>query len=161
MMVSAEIQSRFDMHCADRNRTPVMLIGSGVDGVVWRVDSDIVVKVYRHEHEFQNELAVYQRLAARGVQRLQGFSIPILLDYDNARWILELSVVFPPFVLDFAAAGLDARPAGFDPDDAGWQAEKQRLFGGDWPDVRRLLDALRQYGIHFSDVHLGNIRVRP
>ena len=41
-----------------------------------------------------------------------------------------------------------------------WLGKKQRMFGSDWPDVQRLLDALRLYGIHFSDAHLGNIRVR-
>jgi uncharacterized protein YggE len=39
-------------------------------------------------------------------------------------------------------------------------AEQSRKFGRDWADVQRLLDALRQHGIHYTDVHTQNIRVR-
>lgn len=66
----------------------------------------------------------------------------------------------PPYILDFSACTLDAPPADFDPDDAEWTGEQARKFGRDWPDVRRLLDALRQYGIFYTDVHTQNIRVR-
>ncbi len=41
-----------------------------------------------------------------------------------------------------------------------WLAKKQRSFGRDWPDLQRLLDGLRLYGIHFPDLPLGNIRAR-
>jgi phosphoglycolate phosphatase-like HAD superfamily hydrolase len=47
----------------------------------------------------------------------------------------------------------------FDPDDPGWVREKSGLFGARWPDVRRLLDALRQYGIHYTDVTANKLRV--
>lgn len=75
-------------------------------------------------------------------------------------WVLEIGYVKPPYILDFAACTLDTPPAGFDPDDAEWTGEQSRKFGRDWPDVRRLLDALRQYGIYYTDVHTQNIRVR-
>jgi hypothetical protein len=161
MTVPADIQQRFDQYCAARQQTAIADLGYGVDGYLWRVTGDSVIKVFRHDRQFDQELAVYQRLTARRIDRLQGFAVPILLNHDSEQRILELSLVSPPFVLDFAAAGLDAPPPGFDPDDPVWLAEKQRLYGGDWHDVKRLLDALRLYGIHFADVHLGNIRLRP
>ena len=61
-------------------------------------------------------------------------------------------------MLDFAAASLGKAPSEMAAPE--WLAEKQRMFGRDWPNVQRLLDGLRLYGIHFPDVHLGNIRVR-
>jgi hypothetical protein len=69
------------------------------------------------------------------------------------------SIVKRPFLLDFAQAELD-RPFP-ELDDPAWLNEKSRLFGADWPDVRRLLNALRQYVISFRDVHKGNISLRP
>jgi hypothetical protein len=91
-------------------------------------------------------------------ENLHGFEMPWLLDHDAARWVLELSFVSPPFVLDFAAASLGQAPSEMSAPE--WLAEKKRMFGRDWPDVHRLLDGLRLFGIHFPDVHLGNIRVR-
>jgi hypothetical protein len=71
-----------------------------------------------------------------------------------------MTFVRPPYILDFAACTLDKPPSGFDPYDPQWVAEQSRKFGRDWPDVQRLLDALRQYGIYYTDVHAQNIRVR-
>jgi hypothetical protein len=157
----AEIVSRAEDYCLDRGQEIVSQLGYGVDGYVWRTKSKTVLKVFRHDAEFRQELSVYERLSKHQIIRLQGFSIPALLHYDRQRWILELSFVFPPFLLDFAAATLDHAPSGFDPDDPDWVTAMQARYGRDWPDVKRLLDALRQYGIHFTDVHLGNIRLRP
>jgi hypothetical protein len=58
-----------------------------------------------------------------------------------------------------AGATLDVPPAEFD--DLAWLKEKARIYGRDWPDVQRLLNALRQYGIDFCDVDLLNISLRP
>ncbi len=129
-----------------------------MDGYVWQTDQESVVKVCRYKTPFDCELAVYQRLAASRLRKLQGFDIPWLLDHDVEHMVLELSFVSPPFVLDFAAASLGKAPSEMESPE--WMAEKQRMFGRDWPDVQRLLDGLRLYGIHFPDVHLGNIRVR-
>ena len=70
-----------------------------------------MVKVFRHSNLFDRELAVYQRLSQLGLQKLQGFTIPQLLDQDSETWVLELSLVSPPFVLDFAAASLGKAPS--------------------------------------------------
>jgi hypothetical protein len=75
------------------------------------------------------------------------------------RLVLELSFVKPPYVLDFGRALLDAVPAGFDPEDREWTTEKRRLYGVRWPEVVRLLDALRHLGIYYMDVHRRNICV--
>lgn len=157
-MVPAELDERRTAYCESRRIQTLDLIGFGLDGFVWKTDRASVVKVCRHTNLFDRELAVYQRLAQHGLKQLQGFTIPQLLDEDAERWVLELSLVAPPFVLDFAAASLDRAPAEMTSDE--WLAEKQRMFGLDWPDVQRLLDGLRLYGIHFPDVHMGNIRVR-
>jgi len=62
--------------------------------------------------------------------------------------------------MPICAATLGKPPEGFDAESEEWNAEQGRKFGRDWPDVKRLLDALRLHGIHYPDVHTQNIRVR-
>lgn len=158
IIIPLEIEIRRDEYCQAKQLQVVDLIGFGVDGYVWQTDRESVVKVCRYKAPFDSELAVYQRLSGIGLRKLQGFEIPWLLDHDAGRWVLELSFVSPPFVLDFAAVSLGKAPSEMTSPE--WLAEKRRMFKSDWPDVQRLLDGLRLYGIHFPDVHLGNIRVR-
>lgn len=156
-----EIVSRVEEYCADHQIETIRVIGYGIDAFVWQTSTESVLKVFRHEMQYRQELLVYDRLSERGIHRLQGFAIPSLLNYDDRSRVLELSFVHPTVLLDFAAATLDKAPPGFDSDDPDWNLGMQNRYGSDWPDVKRLLDALRQYGIHFTDVHLGNIRLRP
>ena len=153
-----ELEERGQAYCESRRIHIQEMLGYGVDGFVWLTDRESVVKVFRHRPLYDNELQVYQQLAKHALQQLQGFKIPRLLDQDAEHWVLELSLVAPPFVLDFAAANLGKAPSEMASPE--WLAEKRRMFKSDWPDVQRLLDGLRLYGIHFPDVHLGNIRVR-
>ena len=117
-----------------------------------------MLKVHRHEYTFPPELAAYNRLAERRVTRIQGFRFPQLLDYDPELAVLELTFVSPPYILDFVCTGVGSRPADFDLERI--EREARRQFGNDWPEVRRLLEALMQIGIYYDDVHNRNIRVR-
>jgi len=39
-----------------------------------------------------------------------------------------------------------------------WHERKRKEFGSkNWPKARGILAVLRRYGIHMTDVHLGNI----
>jgi hypothetical protein len=134
-------------------------LGHGVDGIVWRTGRKTALKIHRFRSRYARERDVYLRLRDRSLRRLAGFHIPLLIDYDDSCLALELLIVDRPFILDFAEAGLDT-PIG-ELDDPAWVAEKARKYGRDWPEVLRLLNALRQYGIFFRDVHLGNISLRP
>jgi hypothetical protein len=159
--IPAEICERRDGYCDARGIGVEGLRGYGFDGFVWQTTVDTIVKVFRHDGDFQRELAVYQRLQIHQIEQLQGFHIPILLHYDVDLFVLELSFVRPPYILDFAAATLDVPPPGFDTEDQDWIAEKHRVFGSHWPAIVRLLDALRHVGIHYCDVHRENIRTVP
>lgn len=160
-VIPTDVEQRRTAYCESRGIQTQDLIGYGLDGFVWKTNRASVAKVCRHANLFERELAVYQRLTQLGLHQLQGFRIPSLLDQDAERWVLELSLVSPPFILDFAAASLGKQPAEME--SAEWLDEKRRMFGADWADVRSAfggLDGLRLDGIHFPDVHLGNIRVR-
>lgn len=136
------------------------LIGYGVDGFVWRTDRNSVLKVFRHQPEFDREHAVYQRLAEHDLRLLRGFAIPVLLDYDTDLLVLELSFVSPPFILDFGAAAVDNSIEGTDFESDEFRDEIQRRYLDTADDVLLVIDALRQYGIYLSDIHPGNIQPR-
>lgn len=159
--IPAELQHRCNAYCQQYEREIEGLRGWGLHGYVWQTTQDGILKVFFQQSSFRQELAVYLRLQARQVDRLQGFQIPILLNYDKDLFILELSYVRPPFVLDFADATLDTPPLELDVDSAEWISEKRSVYGQRWPDVSRLLDALRHLGIFYTDVHSENIRVDP
>ena len=119
---------------------------------------ETILKVHRYKERFQKELATYRRLAERNITRLKGFQLPQMVDYDEELNILELSIVSPPYILDFVEIGLGKMPGNFDLDRI--EAQQSKQFGNDWQDVRRLLEALMQIGIYYDDVHNKNIRLR-
>jgi hypothetical protein len=103
------------------------------------------------------ELAVYQRLKEVGVTKIQGFNVPQLLGHDDEMWIVEMSIVTRPFVLDFAGAYLDVPPQFPDETWTAWEAEKLDQFDLRWPKVQEILAALEQMDIHMVDVSPSNI----
>ena len=154
-----EILDRRNDYCERRQIRVIDEDGAwGLDAFVWRSAVGTILKVHRYEDRFRREMAAYDRLTERGLKRLQGFRIPELTQYDEELLVLELSFVRPPYILDFTEVGLDQRPPDFQLDDPDWEAEKRRVFGRRWADVRRLLEGLMQYGIYYCDVHNQNIR---
>lgn len=68
-----------------------------------------------------------------------------------------MSIVVRPFVLDFAQAYLDSPP---DFPEEVWRERIETWeenYGHDWPMVQLALNDLRSTGIHYLDVHHGNI----
>lgn len=111
----------------------------------------------RHPELYRNELAVYRRLAALGISDLNGFAVPQLLGDDETLRLIEISIVNPPFVLDFAGAYLDHRPDFPRSIMRRWLAEKQDQFGDRWSEVQSLMSAFARHGIYLADVKPGNV----
>jgi hypothetical protein len=73
---------------------------------------------------------------------------------------LEMTMVKPPFVLDFAGAYLDSPP---DFPDEVWEeraAKWQNDFGADWAKAQAILSELKSLGIHMLDPTPSNICFR-
>jgi len=83
--------------------------------------------------------------------------VPQLLGFDDELWVIEMTVVARPFVLDFAGAYLDFPPDFSEEVLADWQAEKHEQFGSRWPEVQAILRALEGYGVYMVDVNPGNV----
>jgi hypothetical protein len=70
-----------------------------------------------------------------------------------------MEFVVPPFVLDFASAGLDQNPLDkYTPDELDeWLESRRELFDERWPEVRSVLIGMRRLGIYLVDLKPGNI----
>ncbi len=133
-------------------------LGFGKDGTVWSTNRQTAVKVFGREEPFRREAAAYGRLAERGVLDVHGHAVPQVERVDKNLLVIEMTIVMPPFVLDFASAFLDDEAPIF-PDDvlAEWVDDKREEFGTNWPKASAVLAALRGLGIQLTDVHPGNI----
>ena len=97
-------------YCLSRNLQLQGELGFGKDGRVFASDKRSAVKLHEREESYSRERDVYIRLRDCGVTKAWIFNIPSLIDYDDTCRIIEMSIVFPPFLLDFASAYLDERP---------------------------------------------------
>lgn len=69
-----------------------------------------------------------------------------------------MSIVSPPYILDFAKAHLDAPPE-FSPEQwDDWESAGIELFESDWREVKLLLANLKRLGIYYYDTKPQNIR---
>lgn len=106
---------------------------------------------------YDRELAAYRRLADQGVSDVLGHHVPQLLRFDAVMLVIDVTIVHPLFLLDFASAWLD-QPPGFGEEVLEeWLEEKLEQFAERWPHVATVLAELERYGIHLMDIHPGNI----
>jgi hypothetical protein len=148
---------RARQYAAKHGRTLTELLGSGQDGVVLKTHAKTAVKAFMHWTQYDREQGVYVHLLEKGVTSLAGFQIPRMVAFDDQLQIIELDVVQPPFVLDFAGAVLEARPDWLN------QAELEEKVRDFWETSERItrvlevLAAFRRLGVYLTDVKPGNI----
>lgn len=134
-------------------------LGSGIHGTVWYTARGTAVKCFDSTGPYERERDAYLLLRAEAVHTILGHSVPQLLLHDDELLVLEMTIVRPPFFLDFAGA----YPQGQLPDfpQETWEeryAEWEGQFGGQWPHVERLLAQFRRLtGMTITDVNPGNI----
>lgn len=153
-----EIWERANQYAAEQGRVLIGQLGYGYDGSVFATERQSAIKVLRFERLYQRERDVYVRLRSEAIVDISGFAVPQLIHHDDRLWIVEMGIVAPPFVLDFAGAYLDRRPDY--PDDVieEWQAEKLEQFGAErWDIVQQVMAHFARMGIYLADVKPGNI----
>ena len=100
-------------------------LGYGYDGIVYSTTSKSALKAFFYEKQYRQERNVYRRLLEKSIEEIQGFAIPKFLAHDDLLWVLEIQIVSPPYVLDFAGAYLDVPPS-FPADVLSqWESEKR------------------------------------
>jgi hypothetical protein len=166
MNLTEELESRVRQYAEPRRLALGEQLGFGIHGIVITGESQpekgtppvrSAIKVHRREPEYVRERDLYLRLRKLGVTTIRNCDVPQLVGFDDDLWVIEMTVVKPPFLLDFAGAYLD-RPLDFSAEVlADWEAEKQEQFGRHWPEVQAILGALAAHGIFMEDVSPGNI----
>ena len=105
------------------------------------------IKAFYYSAPFLNELEVYRYLKRWNITEVTGFHIPELVGSDEGLRIIEMSVVMPPFILDFVEAQID-QPIERDDDAVSGLAE---LFESDWDRVKFAIWKLEEHGIYLTD----------
>jgi hypothetical protein len=129
----------------------------GQDGAVWYTDRQSVIKVFERPGSFEKELECYLRLKESGIgSKIKEFNVPALVDYSRELAVLEMGVVFPPYILDFGKAHL-ADPAWSQDIMDEWNPRMVRWWGDDVKRVKIALAVLRRLGIWYYDAKPGNV----
>jgi hypothetical protein len=157
-----ELVERAQEYCQQKGLAIGIQLGFGVHGIVFVANYQIetgrsAIKVHEHEADYCRERDVYLRLQEHGIREIHGCAVPELLGYDNQLWVVEMTVVTRPFVLDFAGAFLDKAPDFSEEVMADWRTEKLEQYGGRWDEAQAILRALAGYGVYMIDVNPGNI----
>lgn len=154
------IEQRSLQYAISRGRILRNPLGSGYDGAVLSTEEGTAIKVFRYQKQYLQERDVYLRLHKFQFVEVCGCRIPSLIDFDDVANVVEMEIVQPPFVLDFAGAYLDTAPEF--PEDVYqmWWDEKSEQFGEDWDLVQTIMAKFASKGIFLADVKPGNITLR-
>lgn len=156
----ADLEGRASEYAATRGLSLGAQIGDGRDGTIWaatRQPRAAAVKAHRRANAYRRERDAYLRLRDAAVETICGLNVPSLCDYDDDRLVIEMEIVAPPFILDFAGVYFDG-PADFSAEVmTDWEEKGVELFGDRWGHVRQVLSRLRGLGIYYYDLSLRNI----
>ena len=133
-----ELQGRAEVYAETPGLSIVRFLGKGMQELVFETTGRSAVKIHARDAGFKRELAAYHRLSERQVSVVQGLSLPRLHAFSEELLAIEISIVQPPYLLDFGGAYLDAVPehARYDSE---WQEEKEEQFGEDWARVQAVI----------------------
>ena len=137
-------------------------LGNGKDGKVLKTSDGQAVKFFDDAAVYRRELRAYQILLRHHITQLNNFQIPELTRSDDNLLAIEMTIVAPPFLLDFASAYTQAEYDRFaftqeilDERESHWS----EIFADDWPIVQTTAQAFKTAtGLILLDLSLNNIR---
>ncbi|MCY2962552.1 MAG: hypothetical protein NT069_02690 [Planctomycetota bacterium] len=133
-------------------------LGEGIQGIVCSTTLPSAIKAFKDRDAYEREVAVYQRIKERGISSVCGCSVPTPFSHHDGLLVIHMGIVRPPFVLDFASAGLDGPLFEHSPEAiSDWIESRMDLFGDRWTTVLKIISVFRSHGIYLSDVKPGNI----
>jgi hypothetical protein len=140
----------------------VAKLGEGKDGSVFQTTRATAVKFLFSQDYYNREVRAYRILADLEIENIAGHQCPIFRRSDDTLLAIEMSVVRPPFIVDFVSAYTDEEIQwlGFD-DDVISERELfwQERFGDRWPQVANIRDEFhRLTGFTLLDLSHNNIR---
>jgi len=113
-------------------------LGFGIHGIVYTIEGNAhpgvaALKIHYAEEPYLREKDVYGRLKEESIFEVRAFRVPQVIAFDDELLALEMTVVKPPFVLDFAGAYLDFAPEFSDEIWEDWTRKNAEQFGANWP----------------------------
>ena len=141
------------------------VLGFGIHGIAFVLQSEeengqTALKIHTARGPYLRERDVYERLRECGISKILHCHVPHLFRCDDRFFALEMTIVSPPFVLDFAGAWLDFPPEF---SEEVWQEQTRKWaeeFQSDWPRAQAVLAELEELHIHMLDPSPSNIRFR-
>ena len=111
-MVFDSMEQKALAYAASRHAELGDSLGFGVDGSVWLLhgkdrNHPWAVKLFRSSKPYERERDCYLRLHELQVETVRGFAVPAYLHHDDEHLAVEMTIVRPPYLLDFAGALLD------------------------------------------------------
>ena len=151
-------------YCQHRELVIDSSLGQGTQGSVMVCSNpsqqQVAVKFHERPTAYSRERDVYLRLSDLEITHVFGHRVPILIHYDDEYLAIEMTIVSPPFCLDFGGAYLDT-PPDYTPEVwRDWREQKSDDFEENWPMVEDILAEFESFGIYIADVNPGNIRFR-
>ena len=127
---------------------------------MWRTGRPSALKVHERESSYRAERNAYMRFRDVGLTDVNGFAVPKLVGHADDLLALEMSIVFPPFVVDFASVVLDVDPELIEDDGHTIADLVRERFGADR--VAAVLgvreELIGRAGAYLSDLHGHNIK---
>lgn len=133
--------------------------GPGQDGFVLKTSHLTAAKFFDRGDRYRRERDVYRILSSKHIDLIADHNVPQLIrEYDDIR-VLELTIVEPPFVLDFAGAKRWREIHDFPPEVMDEHHQHlEELFGPRWTDALHVAEMFRlATGYTLLDIHPGNI----
>ena len=160
-----EMIERAEAYAARRARYLAGRLGFGIYGMVFVLEGNdepgaSALKIHQNAEPYSRERDVYGRLAETGIRTILDFSVPGLIACDDRLLAIEMTIVQPPLVLDFAGAWLDFPPRFADEVWAERREKWAEEFGPDWPKAQEIMAELENMGIHMLDPSPSNLRFR-
>ena len=156
----ADLGDRALEFCRSIGKTLARPLGAGTDGTVWQIVENTAIKVFERPENYRDELTCYLRFQSARVKSINGFAVPRLRAYEDSLLAIEMSIVEPPYLLDFGKVYIDRPPPYYHDKTIRRIAleERQELFEDRWQVVEGLLFELEKLGIYYVDAKPGNIR---
>jgi hypothetical protein len=159
MIIPPEILAVAEQYAINRQFNLAGLLGAGKDGTVWQTSRLSALKIHLTNESYRIERDAYIRLRQLNIEMVAGFSIPSLLDHDDEMLALEMTVVHPPFLVDFASAFFDDPPDFIEDEGHTFEDFLRSRFDETAPAVLDLYHELAaRTGIYLPDMHSQNVK---
>jgi hypothetical protein len=134
-------------------------VGEGKDGMVWSTNRRSAVKFHFQEESYRIERDAYIRLRDCDATRIAGVALPELHEYDDVLLAIEMTVVAPPYCVDFASAIFD-NPPDFNEDEGHTFEDFIRDRFDERADeaLAFYYELAQRTGIYLPDLHRDNLK---